>query len=204
MVLAWMLSKFKIETDRSMAMNLANKTTIMSWVFVFSLASATHLYADANNGPMIINQSPHFEILNKMRGNWKVTAIRHYPDPKTITYDENFDWVLNRRFLRGETSQKSDGTKSMSMIWYDLNKKAYRFMIFDSTSGPGGEGAELPPATWNEKTQTMEWDTRIFPFGGYTGYLRFLNNDMIQWNGVFKDWSHRIIVDVDGTSIRRK
>ena len=182
-------------------MNRAAKTIIMCWFCIFSLVSATQLYADENSGPMTVNQSPNFRILDKWWGNWKVTAINHQLEPETtITYDENIDWVMNGRFLRGETSQRSDGSKAMSMIWYDVIFKTYRFLIFDST----GLAVELPPPTWDEKTQTMEWKSSLFSQFRYTGRTTFLNKDTIQWNGVLKDWKGTVIVDVEGTSIRRK
>ena len=199
-------------------MNRAIKTKIICWFCVFSLVGATQLYADENSRPTTVNHPPNFEILDKWRGSWKVTAIRHQPEPKTITYDENFDWVLNGRFLRGETSQKSDGTRAMSMIWYDVNTKSYRFVLFDS-SEPGkpkdlavgvppplwaGLAVELPPSTWDEKTQTMEWNAGLFSPVKYTGRTTFPNKDTIQWSAVLKDFKGTVIVDVEGTSIRRK
>lgn len=181
-------------------MNRATKTKIICWFCVFSLASATQPYAGENSCPTADIQSPIFRILDKWRGSWKVTAIRHQPDPKTVTYDENFDWVMDGCFLRGETSQKSDGTKAMSMIWYDVNTKSYRFMIFDSA----GFAVELPPPAWDEKTQTMEWSTGFFSPVKYTGRTTFPNKDTSQSNGVLKDWKGTVIVDVEATSIRRK
>lgn len=198
-------------------MNISIKTKIIGWFCVFSLVGAVPLNADENSNPMTVNHPPNFEILDKWRGSWKVTAIRRQPDPKTITYDEHFDWVMNGRFLRGETSQKSDGTKAMSMLWYDVSTKSYRFILFDS-SEPGkpeqvaaglplpawsGVAVELPPPTWDEKTQTMAWDTGLFGPVKYTGRTTFSNKDTIQWNAVLKDWKGTVVLDVEGTSIRQ-
>jgi hypothetical protein len=35
------------------------------------------------------------------------------PKPVTMKYVETFEWVLDRTFLRGETSHKPDGTTDM-------------------------------------------------------------------------------------------
>jgi hypothetical protein len=182
-------------------MNRAIKTIIMYWLSIFFLVCATQLHADGNSGTtIVVNQTPNFRILDKWRGSWKVTEIRHQPNPKTLTYDLNYEWVINERFLRGETSQKSDGSKVMSMGWYDVFTKSIRFVIFDSA----GFAIELPPPTWDEKTQTMEWDTGLLSPVKYTGRTTFPNKDTMQWNAVLKDWKGTVIVDVEGTSIRRK
>jgi hypothetical protein len=184
-------------------MNRAIKTKIIGWFYVFFLVSVTQLHADGNNSPAD-RQSPQFEVLDKFRGNWKVTAIRRHPDPKTLTYDENVDWVLNGRFLRSETSQKSDGSRSMSMCWYDVNKEGYLYTFFDSTTEPTGFSAELPPATWDESKQSMEWDSGLLGILRFTGFSTFLNKDTVHTRGTLKDWKGSVLVDVEATSIRQK
>jgi hypothetical protein len=83
-------------------------------------------------------------VIDKWRGTWDVKVTRLNPKPaQNITYTETFDWVLDDRFLRSATSQKSDGSKSMSMFWFDAITKTYRFVIFDAK----GFALELPPPT---------------------------------------------------------
>ena len=88
-----------------------------------------------------------------------MTATRRQPQPvAAVTYVETFEWILDGRFLRSESSRKSDG-----------NTKSYRFVIFDATA----IAVELPPPTWNESTQTMEWKGGLFTPVRYTGHATF-------------------------------
>lgn len=194
-------------------MNSCSKPILICCLF---LTGVTQTQAEESNDASLVSPPPNFRILDKWRGTWLVTAIRHQPDPKTITYVETYKWVLNQRFLRGESGQKSDGTQAMSMIWYDVYTESYRFVLYDSSEPKpgnvaaeaplpwGGIGVELPPPTWREDTQTMEWDSGFFGPVKYTGRTRFVNEDMIVSNGILKDWKGTVIVDVETTSIRQK
>jgi len=148
---------------------------------------------------------PEARIIDKWRGTWDVKAMRKYPQPAgAVTYTETFEWVLDGRFLHSETSRKSDGSKeggkSMSMFWYDILTKSYRYVIFDA----GGFGIELPPPGWNEATQTMEWTSGMFSPISYTGHATFSDRDTIRWKSLLKDWKGTVVLEIEGTSVRRK
>jgi len=146
-------------------------------------------------------QSAESMVVDKWRGTWEVKATRRQPQPEmAVNYVETYDWVLDGRYLRSETSRKSDGGKSMSMVWFDANTKNYRFVIFDAN----GLAVELPPPTWSENTQTMEWRGGMFSPVAYTGYATFTNPDTIRWKSLLKDWKGTVIVDLEGVSVRRK
>ena len=160
----------------------------------------------ADSGKSQVKQSvelpgPEFKIVEKWRGTWDVKATRRQPQPaQEVTYVESFDWVLDGRYLRSETSRKSDGGKSMSMFWYDTLTKTYRFVIFDAS----GLAVELPPPIWSESTQTMEWKTGLFAPISYTGYAIFTDPDTIRWKALWKDWKGTVILHLEGTSTRRQ
>ena len=144
---------------------------------------------------------PEFKVIEKWRGTWDVKGTRRQPQPAAeVTYVETFDWVLDGRYLRSETSRKSDGGKSMSMFWYDVLTKTYRFMYFDAS----GLAVELPPPTWSENTQTMEWKASLFSPVSYAAYVTFTDPNTIRWKSLWKDWKGTSILDLEGTSIRRK
>jgi hypothetical protein len=127
--------------------------------------------------------------------------MRRQPQPvQEMTYVETFDWVLDGRYLRSETSRKSDGGKSMSMFWFDMLTKTYRLVIFDAS----GFAIELPPPTWSDSNQTMEWKSGMFTPTSYTGYATFTDRDTIRWKSLWKDWKGTVILELEGTSIRRK
>lgn len=65
------------------------------------------LEAGSNNGQTTQSAplGPGTKIVEKWRGTLDVKAIRHQPQPaQQVTYVETFDWVLDRRYLRSETS----------------------------------------------------------------------------------------------------
>jgi len=142
-----------------------------------------------------------FNIVDKWRGTWDVKAIRRQPQPvQEVTYVETFDWVLDGRYLRSETSRKSDGGKSMSMFWFDRLTQTYRFVIYDAS----GLAVELPPPTWSDSTQTMAWKSSLFAPASYTGYATFQDRDTMRWKALWKDWKGTVILELEGTSVRHK
>jgi hypothetical protein len=200
------LSFVKFLSDRRFeSEERAMKSTALllrSWFVVLMLGSAV-LAADSGKRQVLQGGvlPPEFKVIEKWRGTWDVKATRRQPLPAgEVTYVETFDWALDGRYLRSETSRKSDGGKSMSMFWYDMLTKSYRFVIFDAT----GLAVELPPPTWSESTQTMEWNSGLLSPLFYRGYATFTDPNTIRWKSLWKDWKGTIIMDLEGTSIRRK
>ena len=144
---------------------------------------------------------PEYRIIEKWRGTWDVKAMRHQPQPaQQVTYVEKFEWVLGGRYLRSETSRKSDGGQSMSIFWWDPFGKAYRFVIYDSSAIV----VVLPPPTWHEDTQTMVWESGLLEPINYNGHAKFIDENTMRWKSLWKDWKGTVILDLEGTSLRRK
>ena len=144
---------------------------------------------------------PEMRIIEKWRGTWEVKSVRRAPQPvQEILYVETFEWVLDGRFLRSQTSRKTDGGMSSSMLWFDVFTKTYRFVVFDA----GGFALELPPPTWSEATQTMEWKSGFLSPTSYTAYATFSDSDTIRWRSLWKDWKGTAILEIEGVSTRRK
>lgn len=142
-----------------------------------------------------------FAVVEKWRGTWDVRATRRSPQPETvITYVETCEWVLDNRYLRCETSRKSDGGQSMSMFWFDVLTKTYRTMLFDAA----GLAVELPPPSWNESTQTMESRASRLNPTNYSGSATFAEPNTIRWKALWKDWKGTVFLDLEGTSVRRR
>ncbi len=144
--------------------------------------------------------APELQILDRWRGTWDVEARRRVPQPATVTYIDTYQWVLDRRFIRGNSGPRSDGTTGMSMATYDPQMRAYRFWSFEST----GFAFELIPAHWNQDTRTMEWDGGLFSPVAITGRVQFIDDDTIHWSTLLRDWKGTVILDMEGTSIRRR
>ena len=143
---------------------------------------------------------PQGAVLDKWRGTWEVKAVRRAPAPvQEIHYVETFDWVLDDRFLRSQTSRKSDGGMSSSMFWFDIVTKTYRLVIYDAA----GFSVELPPPTWNEASQTMEWKSGSLAPTSYAATATFPDANTIRWKSLWKDWKGTPILELEGVSSRR-
>ncbi len=157
----------------------------------------------ANRVPELIQNADHSaekQVIAKWQGVWLVKANIKQPKPKVDTYEESFDWFLDGQFLRSETSRKTEGDRSSSMMWFDAMTKNYRFVIYDSS----GMAIELPPPKWDADKQTMTWESSLFAPVSYEGYNTFINPDTIEWKSVLKDWTGKVYLDMEGISIRKK
>ena len=182
-------------------MLVLNRRILVPLLYVVGIVGGTAAADDRSlPGPEAIPNAS-LAVIDKWRGTWDVKVTRLNPKPaQNITYTETFDWVLDGRFLRSATSQKSDGGKSMSMFWFDAITKSYRFVIFDAK----GFALELPPPTWDDRTQTMEWKTGLASPTFYTAHATFPDPDTIQWKSLWKDWKGSPILELEGVSTRRK
>ena len=86
------------------------------------------------------------------------------------------------------------------MFWFDAITKTYRIVIFDAK----GFEVELPPPTWDDRTQTMEWKAGGFSPTSYTAFATFADPDTIRWKSLWKDWKGSPILELEGVSNRRK
>lgn len=179
------------------------KALLLRSCLLFLLYCSTTLAAESGKGQAPACKdlfAPELKVLERWRGTWEVKAINSQQLAKEIAYEETFDWVLDGCYLRSETSRKSDGGQSISMLWFDRITKTYRFMIFDAS----GVAVELPPPTWSESTQTMEWKSGLFAPTSYTAHVTFKDRDTIRWKSLWKNWNGRVLLELEGTSIRRK
>ena len=183
---------------------MKSREILLRSFFLFMILFSASLTMPADTSQVAqggVSLGPEFKIIDKWQGTWDVKATRRQPPPiQEVIYVETFDWILNGRYLRSETSRKSDGGKSMSMFWFDTLTKTYRFVVYDAS----GLAVELPPPTWADSTQTMEWKSGLLAPASYAGYATFKDRDTIQWKSQWKDWKGTVILDIEGTSIRRK
>lgn len=143
---------------------------------------------------------PELMVLERLRGTWDVTVNTRAPQAGTTKHVETYEWVLDRRFLRGETSQKPDGTQDMFMATYDPAIKGYRFWIFSSS----GFFVEMPKGAWDERTQSMEWKSPPQMDITFRGQWTFPDKDTRQWTALLKDWKGTVLLEATGTATRRR
>ena len=89
-------------------------------------------------------------VLDRFAGTWDVTATTGVPRLAPVTSSFAWAWVLDRRYLRGESGIKSDGSQELQVLGHDAG--GYRCR--SSSRRPRGE---LPRGEWNEATATMAW-----------------------------------------------
>jgi hypothetical protein len=138
-------------------------------------------------------------VLDRLRGTWDVVMTMRSPKPITMKYVETFEWVLDRKFLRGETSHKPDGTTDLYMTTYDPRSKHYQFWIFSSP----GTFVLLPFGTWDTRTQSMEWKSGPNWEVSFNGRWTFPDANTRESTTLVKDWRGKVLLDADVRAVRR-
>lgn len=136
--------------------------------------------------------------LELLVGRWSAHVKTLQPDKHEISYTETYEWVLDRRFLRGQTENKSDHTQDISFGTYDVNIRRYPFWVFSST----GTYLNLAPAAWNADTRTLEFknppNTDIY----YDTLVVFPDKLTRRWTVIVTDWRGQVILQQEGSAIR--
>lgn len=140
------------------------------------------------------------KILDRLLGTWDVRVTVRAPLPGIVTYAETYEWVLDRQFLRGETTVKSDGTKDLTLTTYDAAAGSYRLWAFNSK----GTAIELPSGSWDTGSQSMEWKSVPNMQISFSGRWTFPDANTRKWTARLKDWKGQVLLDLEGTCIRRK
>lgn len=139
-------------------------------------------------------------VLDRLLGTWDVRVKVLAPQPGTVTYSETYEWVLDRQFLRGETTVKSDGTKDLSMTTYDAAAGGYHLWIFNSK----GTAVELLPGIWDARSQSMEWKSGPNTDITFSARWTFPDANSRTWTARLKDWKGHVLLDLEGTCRRRR
>lgn len=139
-------------------------------------------------------------VLGKFIGEWDIHARTLRPTPGTTRYGERYEWVLDGQFIRGETDRRADGSHDIVFGTYDKKADGYPFWIFSSS----GTYIYLPPAKWNARTRTMEWQN---PEGfdiSYRSRCHFPDADHRHCNLVMKDWKGKVLLELQWDAKRRR
>ena len=138
--------------------------------------------------------------LKLLIGHWSARVKTLQPKMQEITYDETYEWVLEGKFLKGQTTNKSDKTQDISFGTYDANLQGYPFWIFSST----GTYIYLAPATWDATTRTLEFRNPPNSDIYYNTSVIFSDKLTRRWTVIVKDWTGRIILEQEGSAVRRE
>ena len=138
-------------------------------------------------------------VLELFLGQWNVRVRTLQPAPAELTYVETYGWVLDRKFIRSETRQKSDGTSDVVFATYDEQQKGYPFWIFSST----GSYSYLAPGKWDAGRRTLEW---VNPPGWdvtYVARCMFPDRQSRDCSLLIKDWKGRVLLEQEIRAVRR-
>jgi hypothetical protein len=139
------------------------------------------------------------QVLDMFAGNWDIDAETVQPRPGTARYSERYEWVLDGKFIRGETGRKADGSKDIVFGTYDAQADGYIFWIFSSS----GSFIYLPPGTWDERRRTMEWrNPKGFDLN-YRSSCRFPDRDNRYCDLIMKDWKGEVVLELKWHAVRR-
>jgi len=133
-------------------------------------------------------------------GRWDVHVKTLQPQRSEVTYIETYEWVLDGKFLRGQTERKSDGTQDIIFATYDEQSKGYPFWIFSST----GSFTYLAPGTFDARTLTMEWNNPADFDIAYRSRCTFPDNNTRHCTLVIKDWKGAALSEVEWSAFRRR
>lgn len=137
--------------------------------------------------------------LDLFLGQWDVRVETTRPEPAVVTYKEQYEWILDGMFLRGETYDKSDGVEDLIVGAYDNNGKGHTFWIFSST----GDFLYLPPGDWNQRKRRFTWKNPQNSDISYRTVVEFPDNRTRRWTVTVRDWAGKILVEQNGFAERR-
>lgn len=137
-------------------------------------------------------------VLDRFVGTWDVTATAKVPKLAPVTSTFTWAWVLDRRYLRGESSIKSDRSQEMQVLGHDAG--GYPLWVFSSS----GLAFQLPRGEWNEATRTMEWKNAATDPLLYTTRCTFETATTLRCSGQLKNLAGKVTVDSESVALRRK
>src|SRR5262245_45837147 len=138
-------------------------------------------------------------LLDKYVGRWDVRVKTLQPQKPDITYIETYEWVLDRKFVRGRTESKTDGTDDMIVVGYDPKTNGYPFWIFSSS----GTFLFLAPGSWDARNRILEWKSPPLLDVSYQARCTFPDDNNRRCTLVLKNWLGKVLLEQDSSAIRR-
>ena len=151
------------------------------------------------------NFPPEFHILNRRVGTWSTqTTIKpgpRFPDGNESHGEEIISWSLDKKVLLGRGTIEPGNAQNTSIWTFDSTHKVYRSWYFDSF---GNHPRAPVTGTWNEALQTLTFRSSETEGDTHVSRMKFIGNDEMRWNGVWKDKNGKVVMEVVGKSIRKK
>jgi hypothetical protein len=151
------------------------------------------------------NLPDEFAVLARRIGTWDTQAtikpgIR-VPDGLKSQGVETIEWALSKKLIQGKQKQQPGNVESLSLMAYDTQSNVFRSWYFDSNGVlPRGELT----GQWDEATNPLTFTGSEPDDVTFTSTLRLVSPDRTEWQGVWRDKSGSIVMEMQGASTRRK
>ena len=139
--------------------------------------------------------------LRRRIGTWsnKIVQKKSTWNPQQITVmgEENIQWILDNKFIQGDTTME-DGTKGHWLMTYDPEAKVYRNWFFSNTSFPKGDSI----GRWNSELEQMEFEFEVDE--NLYGQMRFqfMNDNKLEWEVTIHDDGGQLMMETVGVQTR--
>jgi hypothetical protein len=171
-----------------------NRFLLLTFLLVGVLCVGTR----AADGP---DKPPELKVLDRLIGTWEsdVVAKPAKWTPKEVRTKATLtrEWVLKSRFVQEKGGDAQSPT--LCMFSYDVQKKAYRFWMFNSA----GSAMELS-GQWDEASKSIKWKGEMGNGITSSGPMRFIDADTIHWQLVTRDKAGKMYIHLEGNVTRKK
>ena len=148
-----------------------------------------------------VERPAELKVLERTVGTWDEVSIQKpavwAPEGGRVTAKVTRQWILDGRLMM-HTSILSDGRESINLLGFDPQSKAYRSWWFNS------EGhRNTATGTWNEKSQTISWVSKLDDGKTMHFSIRFPNRNQEVVDLKVTDADGKVYVDMDAIVTRR-
>jgi len=190
-------SKFFVAGKRNASMKALRTTVAVGLLLV---PGAFRAIADQ---PKKSDEKPaELKVLERFVGTWKVEAIfkpsAQDPKERRETSTSRFELTLNGWFVM-ERGKTTDDDEDLQILTFNAKKKVFRRWYFDSD----GNTHEWT-GKWDEKSSTLTWTGPADDGITTVSVWKLTDKDTLDWTLTAKDKEGKVVVRIEGKSVRQK
>jgi hypothetical protein len=137
--------------------------------------------------------------LDMFVGRWDLRVQVLQPERKALNYSETYEWVLDRKFVRGHTGRKPDGTEDIIFGTYEAKIDGYPFWIFSSS----GSYNYIAPGSFDARNRTMDWKSPGDWDISYQSRCLFPDASTRRCTLIIKNWKGNVLLEQEWVAVRR-